>query len=80
MTIGPAKRIVFLHGVGGSGDSIHPLAQQLDLAFEAHCPDGPQAFDMGAGRQWFSVNGVTETNRPARVTEALPAFMSLYPN
>lgn len=74
MTETPAKRIIFLHGVGGSGASMRPLASQLGFAFEMHYPDGPQAFDMGAGRQWFSVKGVTEANRPARVDDALPAF------
>ncbi len=70
----PIKRIVFLHGVGGSGASMRPLVDQLGIAVEAHCPDGPHAFDMGPGRQWFSVKGVTEANRPARVAEALPTF------
>jgi len=64
-------RIVLLHGVGSSGAGMRPLADALGL--EAHCPDGPEAFDMGPGRQWFSVRGVTEENRPARVAAALPA-------
>ena len=68
------KRIIFLHGVGADGASMRPLADQLGLAVDMHLPDGPQAFDMGPGRQWFSVKGVTEANRPARITEALPAF------
>jgi phospholipase/carboxylesterase len=70
----PIKRIVLLHGVGGSGAWMRPLVDQLGIAFEAHCPDGPHAFDMGVGRQWFSVKGVTEANRPARVADALPVF------
>jgi phospholipase/carboxylesterase len=28
------------------------------------------------GRQWFSVAGVTEENRPGRVAEAMPAFLA----
>lgn len=71
------KRIIFLHGVGGSGASMSPLGDQLGLAVDMHAPDGPQAFDMGPGRQWFSVKGVTEANRPARITEALPAFTAI---
>lgn len=77
MTDTPAKRIVFLHGVGGSGALMRPLAERLDLAFEAQCPDGPQTYDVGSGRQWFSVKGVTEANRPARIAEALPAFTTI---
>lgn len=68
------KRIIFLHGVGSSGASMDPLAEQLGLAAPTHRPDGPQPFDMGPGRQWFSVKGVTEANRPARIAEALPTF------
>lgn len=71
------KRIIFLHGVGSSGAAMEPLADQLGLAGDMHFPDGPQAFDMGPGRQWFSVRGVTEANRPARVEEALPAFIRI---
>lgn len=69
------KRVIFLHGVGGSGASMQPLADALNLTVPAHCPDGPEPFDMGPGRQWFSVRSVTEANRPARVAAALPAFI-----
>lgn len=75
--LSPLKRIIFLHGVGGSGASMRPLVDQLGVMREAHCPDGPHAFDMGAGRQWFSVKGVSEVNRPARLAEALPAFKGI---
>ena len=71
------KRVIFLHGVGSSGAAMRPLAQQLALPLQAHFPDGLQPFDMGQGRQWFSVQGVTEFNRPARVAEALPHFRTL---
>lgn len=39
--------------------------------------EGLQPCDFGQGRQWFSVAGVTEENRPARVAAALPAFEAL---
>lgn len=68
------KRVIFLHGVGGTGASMQALADALSLTVPAHCPDGPEPFDMGPGRQWFSVKGVTEANRPARIAAALPAF------
>lgn len=67
------NRVVFLHGVGSSGAAMRPLADALGLP-GAECPDGPEPFDMGPGRQWFSVRGVTEDNRPARVAAALPAL------
>lgn len=69
------KRHIFLHGVGGTGASMRPLADALGLTVPAHCPDGPEPFDMGPGRQWFSVSGVTEANRPARIATAMPAFI-----
>jgi phospholipase/carboxylesterase len=68
------KRVIFLHGVGSSGAAMAPLADAIGLAVPAHCPDGPQAFNHGQGRQWFSIDGVTDANRPARVAAALPAF------
>jgi len=68
------KRLIFLHGVGGSGASMRPVAEILGLPFAAHFPDGPQPFDLGSGRQWFSVKGITESNRPARIAATLPAF------
>jgi phospholipase/carboxylesterase len=40
--------------------------------------DGTYPFDLGAaGRQWFSVAGVTEANRKARVDAALPDIEAL---
>ncbi|TXH95880.1 MAG: hypothetical protein E6Q73_14220 [Pseudorhodobacter sp.] len=68
------KRVIFLHGVGGTGASMRPLAETLGLSVPAHCPDGPEPFEMGPGRQWFSVRGVSEANRPDRVAAALPGF------
>lgn len=71
------KRVIFLHGVGGTGASMQPLANALVLTVPAQCPDGPEPFDMGQDRQWFSVRGVTEENRPARIAAALPAFVRI---
>ncbi|MBP2309575.1 alpha/beta fold hydrolase [Azospirillum melinis] len=78
---GVARRLVILlHGVGSSGADLMPLAQAWrgalpDTAFVA--PNAPQPFDMGNGHQWFSIAGVTEENRPARVAAALPALADL---
>jgi phospholipase/carboxylesterase len=71
------SRIVFLHGVGSSGAAMRQLALALGLNRDAHFPDGPQSFDMGPGRQWFSVKGITEENRPNRIAAALPAFRAV---
>lgn len=68
------SRIIFLHGVGSSGAAMRPLAEALDVTATAHFPDGSEPFDMGPGRQWFSVKGITEENRPARIAAAMPGF------
>jgi phospholipase/carboxylesterase len=69
------KRVIFLHGVGSSGAGMQPLASALGLSTEqGYFPDGLQPFDSGPGRQWFSVQGITEANRPERIAAALPAF------
>lgn len=77
--------LVLLHGVGASGAAMAPLAQALRQAFPQAAvlaPDAPEPFDgapAGAdpalARQWFSLQGLTEANRPARVAAALPAFV-----
>ena len=71
--------MVLHHGVGASAQNLVPLGQRL----AAHYPNAfivsvqaPHASDMGgAGGQWFSVQGITEENRPERVAEAMPAFI-----
>lgn len=74
------KRVIFLHGVGSSGRAMETLAGALNLGalgLDGHCPDGPEPFLHGTGRQWFSVAGVTEQNRAARIAAAMPAFRVL---
>jgi phospholipase/carboxylesterase len=69
--------IVLLHGVGSRGSDLQAVAehwqQAMPHAFIA-LPDGPSAFDMGPGFQWFSVSGITEESRPARIAAAREAF------
>ena len=76
---GPSPQLILLfHGVGATAQSMLPLAQRM-------AAEWPQAFvvsvqapfpsDLGQGFQWFSVQGVTEDNRAARVAEALPLFV-----
>jgi phospholipase/carboxylesterase len=72
---------VFLHGVGATAASFEGVARALAPALPGAVlltPDGFHPFDQmgqagpggGPGRQWFSVRGVTEANRPARVRQA----------
>lgn len=70
----PSHLVVLLHGVGASADGFHELARRLALALpgvDLLTPDGLHPFDQARqGRQWFSIAGVTEDNRPARVRVA----------
>ena len=69
--------VILLHGVGGSGANFTTLADAWrdvlpDTAFAA--PDAPFPSGHGPGHRWFSVNGVTQANRPERVATARAAF------
>lgn len=75
----PATELLLLfHGVGSSAEDLRPLGQAL----AAQRPSAwvvsvrsPQRSASGGGWQWFSVQGVTEENRLARVAAAMPAFL-----
>jgi len=75
--------IVLLHGVGGTPSDMAPLAALID-AHDPHvrhtrvaAPPAAVPCDRGgAGHQWFSVDGITEENRPGRIDAALPAFVA----
>lgn len=69
--------IILLHGVGSSGSNMMALADSWREALPRSvfaAPDAPIVFDQGAGRQWFSVSGVTEQSRAQRIEAARPAF------
>lgn len=79
---GPVRQLVILlHGVGGQASDLVPLADALAAAFPQAAlllPDGFAAFDAGAwGRQWFSIDGVTDANRVERVAAVMPALHAL---
>ena len=77
---GTAEQLILLfHGVGAAAQNMAPLGQHLAREFPSAfvvSVDGPQASDLGTGRQWFSVRGVTEENRIARVEAAMPGFQA----
>lgn len=68
---------LLFHGVGASAAGLVPLGQLLADEFpQAAVISVPSAHesDLGAGRQWFSVRGVTEENREERITAVMPLF------
>jgi phospholipase/carboxylesterase len=73
--------VLFLHGVGSNGADLRQLSQHFAQSLPGAVflsPDGTQPFDGGGNaRQWFSVAGVTEANRPARIEAARPALDTL---
>jgi len=73
--------IVLLHGVGGTPADMAPLAGLIaahDARVRVAAPPAADRCDRGgAGFQWFSVDGITEDNRPGRVRAALPAFVAV---
>jgi phospholipase/carboxylesterase len=75
----PRRLVILLHGVGSSARDMAPLGQALAEGMpdaRVIVAEGFDPFDLGgAGRQWFSVRGVTPENRAARVEVALPRLL-----
>lgn len=73
-SVAPASHLaVLLHGVGADAASFQDIGRALGPALphvEFLVPDGFHPFDGGGGRQWFSIRGITEETRPARVAES----------
>ena len=72
----PSQLVLLFHGVGSSARDLAPLGEALapqlpDAAIVS--VQAPEA--SGPGWQWFSVRGVTEADRPARVAAAMPGFV-----
>ncbi len=77
----PQLLFIHLHGVGAQPLAMAPVAERFAAAFPhaVHLlPDGFEPYDVGPeGRQWFSVRGIDDGNRPARVAAALPKLAEL---
>jgi phospholipase/carboxylesterase len=71
--------VILLHGVGQTPADMAPLAAHIAVLHpdaRIAAPPAADPFDGGTdGFQWFSVDGITEENRPARIKAALPAFI-----
>ncbi len=79
----PQAQLLFimLHGVGSQPSDLLPLAEYLQQVFPAAAfflPAGSHPYDGGGqGRQWFSINGVSDENRLARIAEAMTRLHAL---
>ncbi|MBX3637980.1 MAG: esterase [Rubrivivax sp.] len=70
--------LLLFHGVASSAEDLRPLGEALAAQRPQACVvsvRSPDPSDLGRGWQWFSVQGVTEANRPARVAAAMPRFV-----
>jgi len=76
----PASHLVLLtHGVGSLPQSMLGVARWFanrDTSALIVSIASPEPSDISGGLQWFSVRGVTEDNRQARVDAAMPTFVS----
>jgi phospholipase/carboxylesterase len=71
----PSQLVLLFHGVGASPEGFQALAPALAREDRwVVAVRSPFASDLGAGWQWFSVQGVTEANRAARVAAVVPRF------
>jgi phospholipase/carboxylesterase len=78
----PDLLFLLFHGVGASSESMAVLAQRLAQEYPQAavlCVDAPDDFDAApgrGGRQWFSIQGIDDAQRPVRVAAALPRFIA----
>lgn len=76
---GEADLILLFHGVGSNEEDMRPLgsfiAERRPAAWVVSVRS-PHRSDFGSGWQWFSVEGVTEGNRPDRVARAMTEFQA----
>ncbi|MEY4754039.1 MAG: hypothetical protein RJA44_1714 [Pseudomonadota bacterium] len=74
-----ATRLLLLfHGVGSSAEDLLPLGRALAAQWPEACVisvRSTERSEFGAGWQWFSVQGISEASRPARVAAAMPGFV-----
>lgn len=74
----PTHLILLFHGVGATPRSLLPLGQWLAASMTQAMivsVSAPDAFSLGNGFQWFSIQGVNEDNRFNRIQQAMPAFV-----
>lgn len=75
----PAQLILLCHAAGDDAASLLPLGERLCETFPHAAIVSLQAdspSDTPKGFEWFSLAGVTDENRPLRVTQALPALQT----
>lgn len=75
----PEQLILLFHGVGDSAAGMAPVGSHFAQAFPQALVvsiDAPFASGMGNGRQWFSVQGITEEGRQGRIDDVMAQFVA----
>lgn len=80
----PQQLMLLLHGVGANAQNLLPLGRVLRAHFPQAVIVALQGYDAldgtppgnSAARQWFSVRGAVEAERPARVAAVLPRLIA----
>jgi phospholipase/carboxylesterase len=76
----PTALVLMFHGVGATADDLAPLGRLIaerETGALIVSVQAPWPSDFGSGRHWFSVAGVTDAERPARVAAAMPVFVEI---
>lgn len=76
----PAQLVLLFHGVGSSAANLAPIGEAIAQARPGAMVvsiDAPFPSGLGSGREWFSVLGITEQNRPERIAQAIPLFLDV---
>jgi len=75
----PKQLFILLHAAASSACSMLPAALTLRHHFPSAALLMPEGFEPcdggGHARQWFSLCGINEANRPERVASVLPALV-----
>lgn len=69
--------VLLFHGVGSSAQDLAPVGKalaQVRPRATVVSVEAPLPSQLGRGKEWFSVVGVTEDNRPQRIAQAMPLF------
>lgn len=75
---GARQLFLLFHGYGANAEDLVPLGERLGQAFPQATIvslGAPEPTDYPGGLQWFSLDGIDEINRVARVAEAMPGLL-----
>jgi phospholipase/carboxylesterase len=76
----PTQLVLLFHGVGSTAANLAPFGEAISQARPDAMVvsiDAPFPSGLGSGREWFSVLGITEENRFARIAQVIPLFVDV---